>query len=272
MTAGRSQQTRSSAFTLVELLVVISIVALLIALLLPAIKQARETARVATCLSNQHQISLALHTYAAENRDMGPAYREDGTDCPNPSWSAFNDWSLVLYGGKRLSGEWPNRPRKLNEYVSSVDLFRCPSNTYGWNAYDGWGTSYFFNSNWYGNGYRAIPSTLGGPPWVLYGKRFNTFKDPSRQIMVGDAAMMYSWSYWSSRYTPPGPHGSEFNWHDRPARHPEAQTIDGIWFYDPMVPIGFLDGHAAYIRLGPYGQGDFRVITDTYILDPGHPL
>ena len=119
---------------------------------------------------------------------MGPAYRSDGSDCPNPSWSNFNDWSLVLYGGNSLPGEYPDRPRKLNDYVSSVDLFRCPSNTFNWIAYDGWGTSYFYNSNWYGGGYSANPGTLGDSPWVLYGEPFDTFTDPARQIMVGDAA------------------------------------------------------------------------------------
>ena len=47
-------------FTLVELLVVISIIGILIALLLPAINAAREAARKATCKSNMRQIGLAL--------------------------------------------------------------------------------------------------------------------------------------------------------------------------------------------------------------------
>lgn len=46
---------------------VISIVAVLIALLLPAIQAARETARRAVCLSNQHQLSIANHTFAADH-------------------------------------------------------------------------------------------------------------------------------------------------------------------------------------------------------------
>lgn len=52
------------AFTLVELLVVISIIALLIALLLPALSAARDAARHVQCLSNQRQMGLALHLYA----------------------------------------------------------------------------------------------------------------------------------------------------------------------------------------------------------------
>ncbi len=68
----RRDPASAAAFTLVELLVVLSIIALLAALLLPALGRGKESGRVAACQSNLHQIGLALQLYVDENRNMMP--------------------------------------------------------------------------------------------------------------------------------------------------------------------------------------------------------
>src|SRR5688500_14768972 len=82
------------AFTLVELLVVIGIIAVVIAILLPVLGAARESAKRIKCMSNLRQINTAFFMYANENKFHLPRSAPQGTStglAPKPhDWVHWN--------------------------------------------------------------------------------------------------------------------------------------------------------------------------------------
>ena len=87
MNLNRKNTTLSIAFTLVELLVVISIIGLLAGLAVPAINGGLKSAKAGACLSNLHQIGIATMAYAADNSFKLPPGGSDGE----------NNWARDVY-------------------------------------------------------------------------------------------------------------------------------------------------------------------------------
>jgi prepilin-type N-terminal cleavage/methylation domain-containing protein/prepilin-type processing-associated H-X9-DG protein len=94
------------AFTLVELLVVIGIIALLIAILLPTLSKVRENARRVECASRLRQLAAAVHLYANEHRGKVPPGNRDNNNEEHCIWlsqSAFDDFVATLDQRKMLA-------------------------------------------------------------------------------------------------------------------------------------------------------------------------
>ena len=72
-------RSRTSAFTLIELLTVIAVIGILAAILIPVIGNVRQKADEATCLNNLRQIGAAMGLYQSDHKGVFPAAVEDWT-------------------------------------------------------------------------------------------------------------------------------------------------------------------------------------------------
>lgn len=149
-------------FTLIELLVVIAIIAVLASLLLPALGRAKRSARSVACLSNLHQIGLALDLYVQDNKDLLPSCAQ------LPS----------------VNTNLPSITAVLGPYLQTKAVFQCPEDrmlfpteqtSYEWNMFLN-GASYDHPEDW-------SPATQTIVE-LVFGGRLNT-------PLCGDAAAFH---------------------------------------------------------------------------------
>jgi len=135
------QRAGDVAFTLVELLVVISIIALLAGLILSALSSAKASSRSAACIGNLHQIGIALQIYVDANNNRLPTMRDASTDTNAPPTNPLPTVNMVL-------------PTELG----NINVLRCPADQKG--IFEATGSSYSWNSLL--NGKKADSLTVMG--------------------------------------------------------------------------------------------------------------
>lgn len=125
-----------TGFTLVELLVVISIIALLLAILVPSLQKARQQGKKVVCISNLRQTQLALMLYLQDNNNR---FFQSST-VNDKTWYALYDAAKYPYAGKKC----PNS-KEIGKYIPDVYTVI----TYAYNAglgHGDWGRRYGRNT------------------------------------------------------------------------------------------------------------------------------
>ena len=129
-TSDSTPGQRRSAFTLVELLVVIGIIALLVGILLPTLGRARESANQVKCMANLRQLGQALTIYVGENKGSLPVgFVTDGTVTADGTYKGEDhDWTTLLMkiiGRQAAIGYTQDAVSKSGVGLKAV--FLCPT-------------------------------------------------------------------------------------------------------------------------------------------------
>jgi prepilin-type N-terminal cleavage/methylation domain-containing protein len=127
---------RRRAFTLIELLMVIAIIAILIALLLPAVQSAREQARRTQCTNNLLQLGLALGNYASAHNVLPPGVVEPKGPILNLPKGYHYSWAVQILPFMEQNNVYRRFDFRRGVYDAAnmtassavIATFLCPSN------------------------------------------------------------------------------------------------------------------------------------------------
>jgi prepilin-type processing-associated H-X9-DG protein/prepilin-type N-terminal cleavage/methylation domain-containing protein len=240
----RPDDFRRGAFTLIELLIVVAIIAVLSAMLLPALQQAKDAARSATCVNNLRTLHLTALLYADDHGDLLPdGYNPSAGSVRYRYWPAYlrhylpgvkgsiEEFSLENFG---LNPVWMTY--EIRHHASTVSVlrdrgspinnspFHCPATSGPW-ANTNWRGTSGGGSVWVDYGLNTYAA--GAPNWDISNpdlakKRRSELKNPFKLLMFTDA-------YYDGLTLWDGGHG------DVSPRHGGKERRANVVFFDGHV-------------------------------------
>jgi prepilin-type N-terminal cleavage/methylation domain-containing protein len=171
---SRERVQTKKAFTLIELLCVIAIIAILAAMLLPSLARAKQRALDVRCISNLRQCGVAMNLYLADYRDR-------------LFWGDINDLGAMSTNGNinTQSNIFNRVDRPLNHYGLTEKIVTCPNDMGrtsepNGTTFDAVGNSYFFNC-------AGPPDDIGAGLGGLDGKLASSVTNLAQTVMFGCA-------------------------------------------------------------------------------------
>ena len=179
------RRNNRDAFTLMELLVVMAIIAILAALLLPALSLVKSFARSASCKSRLHQMGVALQMYVHEHKNLYPYYLGPAGPSYGEAVGKGKAATGLVYWSSKLfpyySLNWTNPAFHCPGYSGKISGQYDPGSVerQGSYAYNGGGVSFHKTTNTWGLG----PVIFWKKPAVLE----TAVKVPSEMLAIGDS-------------------------------------------------------------------------------------
>jgi prepilin-type N-terminal cleavage/methylation domain-containing protein/prepilin-type processing-associated H-X9-DG protein len=239
-----------TGFTLVELLVVISIIAMLLAILIPALSKAREQGRRTVCTTHQKSLLLSNDVYASENNGWYVPLLSTSSAKGPSSLEKINPYIWVAnLSFRKITGvkDAETSNKSYDNVIELPDKFYCPSDemakqhkksdknvlvSFAYNAED-----------WWGMPENKFPDA-GIPKSTTFGHKQLQIKQASNKLLFVDSVDW--WAIWVGANYQKG-------WDKIGQAQREAYAAIGIvgptvYRHSQGTTAGFYDGHASYMK------------------------